>query len=171
MIVKLFDAGDLNTRGVCHWLSCFWIAQSRVGGIYNKTQFPDQRTLATAYSGMRRWQDINTHFRLPFSDIFANRALDKEWLADLAIHSSGYGLIVLWGGGMQIRAGSLRTITLGHTVAIRLERDNKQYFDPNIGAFLFDSSLEFRDWIMTNPEGPCVKYSIFQNKPCQFVKV
>ena len=114
---KIFDTGNLNVAGICHAICCKWIKASR-----QKGQVQSLQDLGSPMAMFMNWQmpadytGINELYHLPVVSVKKRPTLDGSWLAQQATSSSGYGLIVLWGGGLNAKSGS--HVKNGHTVAV-----------------------------------------------------
>ena len=164
---KIFDTGSLNVSGICHAICCKWIKASR-----QKGQVQSLLDLGSPMAMFMNWElpgnykGINELYHLSIISVKKQPRLDGGWLAQQATTSSGYGLIVLWGGGLDVKSGS--HVQNGHTVAVCKETGKVEYFDPNDGAYSFSNSMELYSWL---PNELLTKYPELSNRECEYVKV
>lgn len=168
---KIFDTNNINQGGICHAISCQWIKNSRQMDIVNVGQLGLIEKMAVNWEFARNWQEINQNYHLKHTDFDKYHIADREWLAQRCTTYKGYALIVFWGVAINI-TDKCKSYE-GHTVAVRCEKDNYQYFDPNMGAFKFINSLEMYDWLMRDisNDNPFIKYSNLLNGECDFIRV
>lgn len=170
MAQQILAMGNFNVAGICHAISCQWVKQSRaLGDVTAVHQLGSPMAMFMNWQLPADWHGINENYHLPQADVSTNAMLDGAWLAEQCTRLNGFALIVLWGGGISV-ARKAHDIQ-GHTVAVRKDGAKLQYFDPNIGTFQFDNSLEMFDWLPTDHNGPVQKYPTLRNRTCEFVRV
>jgi hypothetical protein len=170
MATKILDMGNFNSSGICHAICCKWIKQSRVlGDITAVSQLGSPMAMFMNWQLPDDWHGINDNFHMPHDNVTTRDQLDAQWLAEQATKMTGYALIVLWGGGINVAEGA--HAVEGHTVAVRKEPGKAQYFDPNIGTFQLKNSFEVFTFLSSDPNGPYLQYPTLRNRNCEFVKV
>jgi hypothetical protein len=170
MVRQILYMSEFDVAGISHAICCQWIKQScELGSVTAVRQLISSDVTFPVLDAAGGWQGINGIYQLPVRELFSRPRLDSAWLAERSTRINGYALILLGGGGVGVQSESHRKE--GHTLAVRKQPGNIQYFDPNVGTLQFDYSSDLRDWLLAAPSAPSGLYPELRNRECKFAKV
>lgn len=148
----VFDAGNMNAKGICYAIACDWIVKSR-----NGTQVASRYDFDSAHANQGRWNagdrlepggnGIDTVFGIAPARIVENTnpPVPTGWIATELTKGTGFFLFSVWGRTLNLAKGSYDGS--GHAMATRKGHGKLQFLDPNLGIMEFDNSLEFYQWL------------------------
>ena len=169
MIRPVLFMGDGKKLGATHAVCCEWIAQSRRRGTVAKvSELEEGLARRAAWNSCAGWRAIHEAIGLPVERSSSVGLFDARWLAGHLATLHGYALLVLSGGGIDPPEAASRR---GHTVALRSEPGNIQYFDPNIGTLQIDTVREFCGMLAKGPLAPGERYAEFSRMRCELAWV
>lgn len=152
MATQLFDAGNMNAKGICYAIACDWIVKSKAG--VNVTSRYD---FDSSHGNENRWKagdrlepggnGVDTVFGLaPTATTWNNSPpVSPTWIATELTKGSGFAIFSVWGRTLNVKKGTYDGS--GHAMATRKGKGKLQFLDPNLGIMEFDNSLEFFNWL------------------------
>lgn len=154
---------------MAHAVCCRWIVESRRrGAVIKVSDLEDGFTPESAWNPGAGWRGIHDVFQLPVERSASVERLDARWLTGHIARLHGYALLVLSMGGVDLPDAIERT---GHTLAVRIEPGNIQYFDPNFGTLQIDAIRELCEMLVKGPSAPGERYARFSRMRCELAWV
>ncbi len=152
MATLVFDAGNMNAKGICYAIACDWIVKSR-----NGVQVASRYDFDSAHANEGKWNagdqlepggnGIDSVFGIAPIRVVDNTSppVQVNWIATELTKGSGFFLFSVWGRTLNLAKGSYDGS--GHAMATRKGRGNMQFLDPNLGIMEFDNTIEFYNWL------------------------
>jgi hypothetical protein len=152
MATLLFDAGNMNAKGVCYAIVCDWIVKCKAGvNVASRYDFD------SAWGNENRWNagdrlmpggdGIDQMYGLVPSAIAWNKnpPVSTNWIATELTKGTGFFLFSVWGRTLNVSQGKYDES--GHAMGTKKGFGKLQYLDPNLGIMEFDNTIEFYQWI------------------------
>jgi hypothetical protein len=147
----IFEAGDMNAKGICRALVCDWITKGQAGvDVKSKYDFD------STWENQRKWilgdsiapnVGIDQVYGLVAANTVQNNnpPIDTDWIAAGLTRGTGYFMFAVRGKMLNIQ--TRRYDNSGHAMGTRKGLGAFQFFDPNLGLIEFGSTLEFYDYL------------------------
>jgi len=149
---RVFDAGNMNDKGICYAIVCDWIVKCKAG-----VNVASRYDFSSSWDNQNRWvagdrlqpggDGIDTQYGLvPVGSIWnRNPPVSLQWIATEMTKGMGFFLFSVWGQTLDITQG--RYTGNGHAMGTRKGMGKMQFLDPNYGIEEFDNSRDFYDWL------------------------
>lgn len=145
---KIFDAGNMNDKGICRGWACDWIRQSK-----NGKNIKSRYDLGSGWLVGKKWDaapdndGIDTSFGLVSLTRVKSTSnpISPDWIATELTKGTGYFLFAVRGKTLNTRSGSYDSS--GHAMATRKGLGKLHFFDPNEGVIEFDNTIEFYEFL------------------------
>lgn len=154
MATLIFDAGNMNAKGICYAIACDWIVKGRAG-----VKVTSRYEFDSAWSNENKWNTgdklepggngIDRVYGLSPSTVINNTKppVPPNWISTELTKGTGYFLFSVWGRTLNVKKGTYDGS--GHAMATRKGLGPLQFLDPNLGIMEFDNTLEFYQWLPT----------------------
>jgi hypothetical protein len=147
---KIFEAGNMNERGICRGWSCDWIKRGKSGQVIgSRYDLSSGHQVGNLWDAAPDNDGIDTNFALVTLARVRSTStpISPTWIATELTKGTGYYLFAVRGRTLNARTGSYDES--GHAMATRKGMGKLQFFDPNEGLLEFDNTLEFYDYLPT----------------------
>ena len=145
---KVFDAGNMNNKGICRGWACDWISRSKNGQVVtSRYELGSGHMVGNLWDTAPDNDGIDTNFGLVSLGRVTNTSnpISPNWIATELTKGTGYFLFAVRGKTLNVQTGTYDGS--GHAMATRKGYGKLQFFDPNLGVLEFDNTLEFYGYL------------------------
>lgn len=146
----IFEAGNMNDKGICRGWACDWISRSKSGQLINsRYDMGSAHQVGNLYNAAQTNDGVDVNFGLVSLGrvVNASHPISPSWIATELTKGTGYFLFAVRGKTLNLKNGTYDNS--GHAMATRKGYGELQFFDPNLGVIEFDNTLEFYDFLPT----------------------
>jgi len=144
----VFDAGNMNNKGICRGWACDWTARSKGGQVINsRYDLGSGHLVGALWDAAPDNDGIDTNFGLVSLGRVTNSSnpISPTWITTELTKGTGYFLFAVRGRTLNVKNGTYDGS--GHAMATRKGLGKLQFFDPNLGVIEFDNTMEFYDYL------------------------